>query len=155
MRALARIVSTVGYVGFLPVAPGTWGSVAGLGLLLLLRGTGMGPGVEAAVLALVFAAGVWSATVTGREMGDDDPGPVVIDEVLGMLLTLLWVPLTLSTAVLGFLLFRVFDIVKPPPARQFERAPGGWGVMLDDAMAGLYGLIVVRVALAAAPGWFS
>jgi len=154
MASLARIVSTVAYVGYLPIAPGTWGSAAGLLILLPLRWYGT-PTIEVAALVALLAVGIWSADVTGREMGDEDPGPVVIDEVVGMLITLLWIPLTVTSVVAGFLLFRVFDIIKPFPARQCEQLPSGWGVMLDDVMAGIYGLIVMHVALALLPTWFA
>jgi phosphatidylglycerophosphatase A len=109
---------------------------------------------EAVTMLALLAVGIWSAGVTGREMGDEDPGPVVIDEVVGMLITLLWIPVNVTGAVLGFLLFRVFDIIKPFPARQCERLPGGWGVMLDDVMAGIYGQIAMRIAVALLPTWF-
>lgn len=153
MTRLARFVSTAGYVGFLPVAPGTWGSAVGLLILLPLRWHGSAM-AEAATMLALLAVGIWSAGVTGREMGDEDPGPVVIDEVVGMLITLLWIPVNVTGAVLGFLLFRVFDIIKPFPARQCERLPGGWGVMLDDVMAGIYGQIAMRIAVALLPTWF-
>ncbi len=153
MTRLARFVSTAGHVGFLPVAPGTWGSAVGLLILLPLRWHGSAM-AEAATMLALLAVGIWSAGVTGREMGDEDPGPVVIDEVVGMLITLLWIPVNVTGAVLGFLLFRVFDIIKPFPARQCERLPGGWGVMLDDVMAGIYGQIAMRIAVALLPTWF-
>jgi phosphatidylglycerophosphatase A len=140
-------------VGFLPVAPGTWGSAVGLLILLPLRWHGSEM-AEAVTMLALLAVGIWSAGVTGREMGDEDPGPVVIDEVVGMLITLLWIPVNVTGAVLGFLLFRVFDIIKPFPARQCERLPGGWGVMLDDVMAGIYGQIAMRIAVALLPTWF-
>ena len=155
MVPLARLLATVAYVGYLPIAPGTWGSLAGLLLLGGLRWAGVSAAGEAAVLVGLLIVGIWSADVTGRAMGDEDPGPVVLDEVVGMLLTLLWIPLSWPAAVLGFLLFRLFDIIKPFPARQCERLPGGWGVMLDDVMAGVYGWVVMRLALAALPGWLA
>jgi phosphatidylglycerophosphatase A len=154
MTRLARFVSTAGYVGFLPVAPGTWGSAVGLLILLPLRWHGSEM-AEAVTMLALLAVGIWSAGVTGREMGDEDPGPVVIDEVVGMLITLLWIPVNVTGAVLGFLLFRVFDIVKPPPARQLEKAHGGWGIMLDDLAAGVYAWAALQAALWTAPGWLA
>ena len=154
MVPLARFLATVGYIGFAPIAPGTWGSAAGLLLLVALRWTGSAS-LELAAVVVLLAVGIWSADVTGRAMGDEDPGPVVIDEVVGMLITLLWIPVGLTGALLGFLLFRIFDIVKPFPARQCEQLPGGWGVMLDDVMAGVYGQLVMRAAVAFLPAWFS
>lgn len=154
MRRLARLVSTVGNVGYAPIAPGTWGSAAGLVLFAAVRATS-GRLAEVALAVVLLVAGIWSAGVTGREMGDDDPGPVVIDEVVGMLITVLWLPVGLTGALAGFLLFRIFDIVKPFPARQFERLPGGWGVMFDDVMAGIYGNLALRLLMLAAPAWFA
>ena len=151
MSHLALLVSTVGYIGFFPVAPGTAGSLAALVLYAVIRWVGE-PVFEAAAIVVVFAAGVWASTRAERLLGAEDPGPVVIDEVLGMLVTLAWMPLSLTAVVVGFLLFRVLDVIKPYPARQMERAPGGWGIMLDDAMAGVYGHLVVRLCVWMWPG---
>lgn len=152
MSRLAVLVSTFGYVGFFPVAPGTAGSFAALALYAVLRWVGE-PGFEAVAIVAVFAVGVWASTRAETLLGTEDPGPVVIDEVLGMLMTLGGMPLSLTGVAVGFVLFRVFDVVKPFPARRLERAPGGWGIMLDDAMAGIYGHLVLRLCLWAAPGW--
>ena len=154
MGLLARLLSTVAYIGYLPIAPGTWGSAAGLAVYAAVRVTA-GPVAELAVVVGLLAVGVWSATVTGHEMGDEDPGPVVIDEVVGMLVTLLWLPVGMTGAIAGFVLFRLFDIVKPFPARQFEQLPGGWGVMFDDVMAGIYGNLALRLLMLAVPAWLS
>lgn len=153
MSRVARLLATVGGAGYLPVAPGTWGSAAGVLLVAAVRMGGVPVRLEIAALLVVLAIGVWSAGVTGRLMGDEDPGPVVIDEVVGQWITLLWLPLTWQTVLLGFLLFRVFDIVKPFPARQCEQLPGGWGVMFDDVMAGIYGQLVLRGAVLLLPAW--
>ena len=150
LRAAGVFVATFGHVGQLPVAPGTWGSLAGLGLLLLVRLTG-DPAFEVAILVLVLAAGIWASSVAERHYGQRDPGVVVVDEVAGMLLALLWLPVGLVGAGVGFLAFRAFDILKPFPARAAERLPGGWGIMADDVVAGLYALAVVRLVAWAAP----
>ncbi len=152
MKALALAVATFGYVGFFPVAPGTIGSLAALPLYALIRWVDLAA-FEALVIIAVFAKGVWASTRAEAILGTEDPGPVVIDEVLGMLLTLALLPLSLTGVVLGFVLFRVLDIVKPWPARQLERAPGGWGIMLDDAMAGVYGQVLMRLAVWTFPAW--
>jgi len=149
---LALLVSTVGYVGFFPVAPGTAGSLAALALYAVLRWVGE-PVFETAIIVGVFAVGVWASSRAERLLGAEDPGPVVIDEVLGMLVTLAWMPLSIAAVAVGFLLFRVFDVIKPYPARQLERAPGGWGIMLDDAMAGVYAHLAVRLCVWMWPGW--
>lgn len=152
MTRLARFVSTAGYVGFLPVAPGTWGSAVGLLILLPLRWHGSEM-AEAVTMLALLAVGIWSAGVTGREMGDEDPGPVVIDEVLGMLMTLALLPVSLTGVLVGFLLFRLFDVVKPYPAGRLEHLPGGYGIMLDDAMAGVYAYLVLRFCMWWMPAW--
>ncbi|MGE0464497.1 MAG: phosphatidylglycerophosphatase A [Vicinamibacterales bacterium] len=152
MNGLALAVSTFGYVGFFPVAPGTAGSAAALVLYALVRWVGA-PAFELGALLIVFASGVWAAGRTESLLGGKDPGPVVIDEVLGMLLTLAFLPLSLTGTLVGFVLFRAFDVVKPYPARRLEDAPGGWGVMLDDAMAGAYGHLAMRLLVWLLPGW--
>lgn len=154
MKHVALAVATFGYVGFFPIAPGTAGSFAALGLYAAIRWFG-GPGVELLAIVVVLVLGVWAATIAERVLGSTDPGPVVIDEVLGMLLTLAWLPLSLAGVIAGFFLFRLFDIVKPYPARQLERAHGGWGIMLDDAMAGIYGQLALRGLVWAFPAWMT
>jgi len=149
---LALVVSTFGYVGFFPVAPGTAGSAAALVVYAIVRWVGA-PAFELATIIVVFAAGVWAAARSERVLGSKDPGPVVIDEVLGMLVTLAFLPLSLAGVVAGFVLFRALDVIKPYPARRLEDAPGGWGVMLDDAMAGVYGQLAMRLLVWLLPGW--
>ena len=150
MTSLARLIATAGYCGTVPVAPGTAGSAAGLALLVLVRWIGSA-GLELLVLGALVAAGVWAASAAERDYGETDPPAVVIDEVAGMWLTLLWLPVGWVGALAGFLAFRLFDIVKPYPARAAERLPGGWGVMADDLVAGLYAAVAVRALAWAAP----
>jgi phosphatidylglycerophosphatase A len=147
------LLATCGYVGFVPVAPGTFGSAAGLLLFAALNYVHAAVLTIAAILGL-FALGVWSGSIAERELGGTDPGPVVLDEVVGMLITLAFVPVNLGGAVLGFFVFRALDVVKPWPARRFEALHGGMGIMADDAMAAVYGNLLMRLALAVAPaGW--
>lgn len=147
-------LASVGYTGFAPVAPGTVGSAFALPLWWAMRQAGL-PWIEPLCLTLVVVAGAWSARVAERELGVEDPGPVVIDEVAGMFVTLLWMPVTWPVAIVGFLAFRVFDIVKPFPVGRLERWPGGWGVMADDVMAGVYAWGVLRVVLWLRPEWLA
>jgi phosphatidylglycerophosphatase A len=149
---LAVFVATVAYCGYFPIAPGTAGSAAGLVVYLLVWWT-KSPLVEAALIALVFAAGAWAGTQAERYFGGIDPGPVVIDEVLGMLITLAFIPVGWSGALAGFFLFRVFDVVKPYPANRLERLHGGLGVMADDAMAAVYANISLRLLIWLLPSW--
>ena len=92
---------------------------------------------------MIFIVGVWSATEAERHFGGVDPGPVVIDEVVGMLMTLALHPVTIAGALVGFVVFRILDVIKPWPARQLEDLPAGFGIVLDDAMAGVYGNLIV------------
>ena len=149
MSRVALFIATAGYVGLAPVAPGTWGSAVGVCLLLLVRMTG-GAVAEALLLGVVLVVGVWSSTMAERRYGRRDPGAIVIDEIAGMLIALFWLPVAWPGLVAGFLAFRIFDIVKPFPARAAERLPAGWGVMADDVVAGLYAYVTLRLVVAAA-----
>jgi phosphatidylglycerophosphatase A len=149
---LAVFLSTFVYVGYAPFAPGTAGSAAGL-VVYALVGSTASPIIEAMVIVLLFAAGVWAGTIAERYFGGIDPGPIVIDEVVGMLVTLAFIPVGWSGALAGFVLFRAFDVIKPFPAARFERLHGGLGVMADDAMAAIYANLSLRVLIALLPGW--
>ncbi len=154
MTRLAVFVATVGYCGYIPLAPGTVGSAVGLVFYLLVWGTGS-PLVEVGLIAALFAAGVWAGTIAERYFGGVDPGPIVLDEVVGMLITLAFIPVGWSGALAGFFLFRLFDVIKPYPAGRFEQLHGGLGVMADDAMAAIYANIALRLTIWLLPGWVS
>jgi phosphatidylglycerophosphatase A len=155
MQRLGLFIATCGYVGYAPIAPGTFGSAAGLVVFYAVRAIGY-PLVELVAIAVVFALGIWSATIAERHFNGTDPGPVVIDEVLGMLVTLALLPVTFAGAIVGFLVFRVLDVIKPWPSAGFERLPGGLGVMADDGMAAVYAHLIMRGLLLIAPaGWLS
>jgi phosphatidylglycerophosphatase A len=141
---LAIAVATVGGIGYVPFAPGTFGSA--VGVLLWWR---LGPSqvVQAIAIAAIFAVGVWSGTVCERHCSRTDPGHFIIDEVVGMLITLFLVPVGWAGAFAGFLLFRLADVVKPYPADRFERLHGGLGVMADDCMAGVYANLALRALI--------
>ena len=150
---LGLFIATCGYLGYVPVAPGTFGSAAGLVVFAALRWSGS-PALELTVIILLFAVGVWSANAAERHFGGVDPAPVILDEVVGMLITLAFLPVNITGAIVGFLLFRLFDVVKPWPANRLEAVHGGLGVMADDAMAGVYGNVAMRLLLVALPaGW--
>jgi phosphatidylglycerophosphatase A len=144
-RSVALACATVLGVGYVPVAPGTFGSAAGLLVWWVLPAS---PVVQAAVIVALFALGSWSGTVAERHFGRTDPGQVVIDEVMGMLITLFLNPVGWIGALAAFLLFRIADVIKPYPANRLEHLPGGAGIMADDAMAAVYANIALRVALA-------
>jgi phosphatidylglycerophosphatase A len=155
MRRFGVFVATCGYLGHVPFAPGTFGSALGLAVFFAVRSSGS-VGVELAAIAVLFVIGVWSGTQAEHHYGGIDPAPVVMDEVVGMLITLALLPVNAAGAVVGFLVFRVLDVVKPWPSGKFEKLPGGLGVMADDGMAAVYGNLVMRGLLAVAPaGWLA
>jgi phosphatidylglycerophosphatase A len=152
---LAVFIATVGYCGYFPFAPGTVGSAAGLAFYALVWWTAS-PLLEVSLIVALFALGVWAGTTAERYFGGVDPGPIVLDEVVGMLITLAFIPgLGWSGALAGFVLFRIADIVKPFPAGRFEQLHGGLGVMADDAMAAVYANIALRFLLWLMPGWIA
>lgn len=151
MHTLALLFSSFAYVGYAPIAPGTAGSVAGLVVWWFLARESTPTSLALLVIGL-GGLGVWAAGVTEREAGRTDPGIVVIDEVVGMLVTLAFVPVGATGVLVAFLLFRLFDIIKPFPARLSERLPGGWGIMIDDVIAGLYANLVLQLVVWWAPG---
>jgi phosphatidylglycerophosphatase A len=147
MNVVALALATALGAGYVPFAPGTVGSVVGLLLWWALPAS---PAVQAAAILALFAAGAWSGSVAERHFGRPDPSPVVLDEVLGMLVTLFMNPVGWMGAAAGFLLFRVADIVKPFPANRLEDLHGGVGIMADDAMAAVYSNLALRLLLVAA-----
>ena len=154
MRRLALFISTCGYVGYAPVAPGTFGSAAGLAVFYGVRSTGSTL-VEIGAIVVLFAIGIWAGTIAEHHFGGVDPGPIVLDEVVGMLITLFLLPVNGLGAFVGFLVFRVLDVIKPFPSARFEHLPGGLGVMADDGMAAIYGNVIMRGLMLLAPEWLS
>lgn len=147
MLAVRMTLATWFGTGYAPVASGTVGTLATVPLVLLLAWADSPALYLGATLVLVLL-GLWAASGGERYLGTKDPGPVVVDEVAGFLVTMALLPVTPGTLVGGFFLFRLLDIVKPFPGRQAERLPGGWGIMVDDLIAGLYANLVLRLALA-------
>jgi phosphatidylglycerophosphatase A len=140
---LAKTLSSFFYVGFVPIIPGTFGSLAGLILYFLLLPVARWE-IYVGVILLITLIGIWSAGKAERETGIVDPSFVVIDEVAGQLITLFLIPPSWHFVLAGFVLFRFLDIVKPTPARQAERLPHGWGIMADDVLVGIYGCILMH-----------
>jgi phosphatidylglycerophosphatase A len=151
---LAVFLATAGYTGYVPIAPGTVGSAVGLVVYLLVWWT-RSPLVEVGLILGLFVIGAWAGTIAEHYFGGIDPGPVVIDEVLGMLMTLAFIPVTVTGAIVGFFLFRLFDVIKPFPAGRLEALHGGFGVMADDAMAAIYANIALRLVMIVLPGWIA
>jgi len=152
MHRVGLFIATCGYLGYVPLAPGTFGSAAGLVAFYAVRSTGS-MSVELAAIIVLFAVGIWSGTVAEHHFGGVDPGPVVLDEVVGMLITLAFLPVSVTGAIVGFLVFRVLDVLKPWPSARFERLPGGLGVMADDGMAAVYGNLAMQGMIWVTPGW--
>lgn len=152
MIRLAVFLATVAYCGYFPVAPGTVGSAAGLIVYLLVWWT-QSRVVEVGLIVAIFVAGTWAATHAERYFGSIDPGPVVIDEVLGQLVTLAFIPVGWRAAVVGFVLFRIYDVIKPYPANRLEKFHGGLGIMSDDAAAGVYANLSLRILMWLLPAW--
>ena len=141
----ALALATVFGVGHVPLAPGTWGSAVGLLLWMVLPASAA---PQAIAIVALFVIGSWSGGVAERHFGVTDPAPVVIDEVMGMLITLFLNPVGWTGAAGALVLFRIADVVKPFPANRLERLPAGVGVMADDAMAAIYANLVLRAMLA-------
>ena len=152
MSALARVLGTFFYLGYVPKGPGTAGSVGALAIAWALHAYA---GVSAPWLALfgvlLIGPAIWAAGRMAKDAGLKDPQVVVIDEVVGQWITFAGAStLNAKSWIAAFALFRLFDIWKPPPVRQLERIPGGAGIVLDDAMAGIYAALVLYFA-----GWFN
>lgn len=130
-------------IGKLPGAPGTWGSAVAVaiwyGFNMLATQT-----VIIVATGLIFAIGVWVSSIVERREGIHDPSHVVIDEWAGQWIALWFVPMTPFYIFGAFLLFRVFDILKPWPVKYFDNMTGGWGIMLDDVAAGVYALVIIK-----------
>jgi len=169
---VALAIATCG-VGYIPIAPGTFGSAVGVGLYLLLRWSTLACvesfapassflrydpgsvflGAELFLIAIVSLSGFWAATRVERAEQKKDPGKIVIDEVAGQLIALLPVPLLVASPwrlwiIIGFLLFRAFDIIKPYPARRLEGLPSGLGIVADDLAAGAYAAVILSIVIA-------
>jgi phosphatidylglycerophosphatase A len=146
LRHPAHFIAFGGGVGLAPFAPGTFGTLLALPIFWL-AGPRLEPLTYFAVLALFFVLGVWTCDVTGRALGRPDHGGMVWDETTAFLLVLFFTPVYGYWQAFAFLLFRCFDIVKPPPIRYYERTfKGGWGVMIDDVVAAFYTLLVLAAA---------
>jgi len=136
--------------GYLPIAPGTWGTLAAMPLVLGLSFLPEAHQFVATGLFILLSFPV--AGKAARLLGGKDPGPVVIDEAAGLLVTMLGIAAGPWQLAAGFFLFRVMDVIKPPPARMLEGLPGGFGVVADDLMAGVYANIALRFLLWAFSG---
>ena len=135
-----QFIATFCYLGKLPLAPGSWGSLGALILWVFLPPS---YALQMMVIIILFSIGVISSKKMADAMGDHDPSDVVIDEAVGMGISLFMLPHNLGLYVTAFLLFRLFDILKPSFIYQVQNLPGGWGIMLDDVIAGIFTLGIV------------
>jgi phosphatidylglycerophosphatase A len=152
MTRAARAIATAAGLGFAPVAPGTVGAAAGVVYHLATRH--WSPGLQVLGLVLLSLMGVWAAGLAAQAAGREDPSHVVVDEVAGQAVTLAFFDLGAVGLLIGFGLFRLFDIAKPFPIRRFERLPRGWGIMADDIVAGVYGWLSLKALVTWQPGLF-
>ena len=140
----AVFLATGFYIGKIPLAPGTFGSLIGLPLCFLLAGIQISAAIIAALLIIALA--IWISNVAERALERRDPGCIVIDEIAGMVVTLIGLPFNLTTAAIGFILFRILDILKPFPIRILDkRLPGGLGIVADDVVAGMFANVLIRI----------
>ncbi|NQU95535.1 MAG: phosphatidylglycerophosphatase A [Candidatus Omnitrophica bacterium] len=142
MQKISKLFATVFYVGFVPVAPGTVASLLGVLLYLAVRNH---PALYFSLTAILLAVGFWSSTVAEKNFSKKDPREIVIDEFSSVLLIYLFIPFSLKFLIIGFLLFRFFDIVKIPPIKKLEALPGGLGIMLDDIAAAVLANLILQV----------
>ena len=144
-QRLAFVLATGFGSGYSPFAPGTAGSAVGLFFVWGMSFLGLTGQVVATLV--ITGLSMLAADIVAKSVGLKDPGLIVADEIAGMMVTMIAVPITLKSALIGFVLFRVMDVVKPPPARQFERLKGGVGIVADDLMAGIYANLALRGVL--------
>jgi phosphatidylglycerophosphatase A len=134
------------YIGNLPIAPGTFGTLLGLPLCFVLAGLKFPLAVVCTMLFIVFA--VWIANDAEKLLKKKDPGCIVIDEIAGMAVTLVGLPFNLTTALIGFIIFRILDISKPFPIRALDkRVAGGVGIVIDDVAAGIFANLLLRLIM--------
>lgn len=141
---LANWFSTVLKIGYLPIAPGTWGSLVAVVIwFLIIESTSTITFITAIII--IFILGVYTSSITERHLAQKDPSIIVIDEWVGQWIALLFIPKSLLLGLVAFALFRLFDIWKPYPIKLLDKYPKGWGIMLDDVLAGVYALLVLSV----------
>jgi phosphatidylglycerophosphatase A len=147
MKRVALIIATWFGCGYVPWGPGTAGSLAAVGIAAALHAfAGIGRLRLLALVLLLLPVAVWASTQAARILQCEDPGQVVIDEVLGQWLTLVGAAaVNWKSLAIGFVLFRIFDIWKPWPVREFEKLPGGAGIVADDLAAGVYGALILYI----------
>jgi phosphatidylglycerophosphatase A len=150
MKRIAVVIASAAGLGYAPIAPGTFGSAAGVVIYLLTSNWSWQ--AQAGIALAVTAVGVWASHIAAVHFGRSDPSQVVVDEVAGQLVTMLGTGAGWKGALIGFFLFRAFDIVKPWPANKLEQLHGGWGIMADDIMAAVYSCAILHAIIWLVPG---
>ena len=145
LHSLKKLIATLFFTGYAPLAPATVGSAL-VAVIYFFFFSSLEVVEWLIVLTAIFFVGVYTAHGMEREWGKD-PGRVVIDEAVGYLVTVALLPHSLGLAIAGFFVFRILDIAKPLPARQLESLPGGWGIVVDDVVAGIYGNLLLRIGV--------
>jgi len=143
VKKLVIFLSSGAYTGFIPVASGTWGTAVGVLLYLILPHQSVM--LYLALVLLLSFGGAWVSDKAEAIWGVPDSSKIVIDEIVGYLWGMILIPATWKFVLLGFVIFRVMDILKPPPLERFEKFPKGWGVMLDDIGAGVYTCLCLHI----------
>lgn len=141
----AKLIATFFYVGLIPVAPGTFGTLAAIPLFWIISGLPIY--IYLLITVVVIGVSVWAAAETEKIYARRDPGQIVADEVAGYLVTMILIPPTATYIVVGFFLFRILDILKPPPVRRLEKLPRGWGIVIDDVAAGVYACVLMHLII--------
>ncbi|MEE8341509.1 MAG: phosphatidylglycerophosphatase A [Candidatus Neomarinimicrobiota bacterium] len=140
----ANLISTIFNVGYLPMAPGTWGSLVAFAVwFIIIELTSTVTFIVAIII--IFILGVYTSSITEKHLSKKDPSVIVIDEWVGQWIALLFLPKSILWGFCAFLLFRLFDIWKPFPIKTLDNMPRGWGIMLDDVLAGVYALLVLNI----------
>jgi len=146
MKQILLLIATFFKIGHLPLMPGTWASLVTTVLVYFIKPYWQAPiYIQIPIIVIIFILGIPAASASEKHFNKKDPRPCVIDEVAGQMVTLLLVPHTIYFYAAGFFLFRVFDVLKPPPVSTAEKIPGGLGIMLDDIVAGLYAFGILQL----------
>lgn len=141
---LSKIIATVFFIGYFPVAPGTMASAFVITFLLIFKPDNM---ILLAILIVALFIGIVSSEMLAKHYKVKDPNWIVIDEFVGCLTAVIFLPIDWKILLAGFVIFRFFDIIKPPPIRQAERIGGGLGIMIDDLLAGIISNLLIRIFL--------
>jgi|WetSurMetagenome_2_1015567.scaffolds.fasta_scaffold00193_27 phosphatidylglycerophosphatase A len=142
---ISKVISTVFFIGYIPLAPGTFGTLAALLFIWLIQPSLLW---QVIILAAVLVMGTITSGITEKALGQKDCQHIVIDEFAGYLCSIIFLPLTPFYMIAAFVLFRILDILKPPPVCLFEKIDGGAGIMLDDVAAGIISNIMLQILLA-------